>query len=125
MSLLAVEKLSVVSPGHTAVRETSFTIEPGETLALVGESGCGKSVTAFSVMRLLPPNALVTSGRLLFDRIDLLGMTAAAMRDIGGKQISLIQQEPMTSLNPVLSIGLQIMEVIRRHEKVSRKQARA
>jgi peptide/nickel transport system ATP-binding protein len=125
MSLLSVDKLTVGFPGHTAVHESSFAIEPGETLALVGESGCGKSVTAFSVMRLLPPNAKITSGRILFDGLDLLTKTPPEMRDIRGKQISLIQQEPMTSLNPVLTIGLQIMEVIRRHEKVSRKQARA
>jgi peptide/nickel transport system ATP-binding protein len=123
--LLAVEKLSVRFPGHTAVHESSFSVEAGETLALVGESGCGKSVTAFSVMRLLPPNARIASGRILFDGLDLLDRTPSEMRDIRGKQISLIQQEPMTSLNPVLSIGLQITEVIRRHEKVSRRQARA
>jgi peptide/nickel transport system ATP-binding protein len=76
-------------------------------------------------MRLLPPNATVASGRILFDGLDLLAKTPAEMRDIRGRQISLIQQEPMTSLNPVLTIGLQIMEVIRRHEKVSRKAARA
>jgi peptide/nickel transport system ATP-binding protein len=107
------------------VRETSFAIEAGETLALVGESGCGKSVTAFSVMRLLPPNARVASGRILFDGTDLLALSPAEMREVRGKRISLIQQEPMTSLNPVLSIGLQIAEVVRRHEKVSRRQARA
>jgi peptide/nickel transport system ATP-binding protein len=125
MSLLSVEKLTVAFPGQIAVRETSFTIAPGETLALVGESGCGKSVTAFSVMRLLPPNAKVASGRILFDGTDLLALSPAEMREVRGKRISLIQQEPMTSLNPVLSIGLQISEVVRRHEKVSRRQARA
>src|SRR5476649_2013991 len=125
VSLLEVDRLTVAFPGHTAVREASFAIAPGETLALVGESGCGKSVTAFSVMRVLPPNATITSGRILFDGLDLLAKTPAEMRDIRGKQISLIQQEPMTSLNPVLTIGLQVMEVIRRHEKVSRRQARA
>ena len=125
MSLLAVEKLTVAFPGQIAVRETSFVIAPGETLALVGKSGCGKSVTAFSVMRLLPPNAKVESGRILFDGTDLLALSPAEMRAVRGKQISLIQQEPMTSLNPVLSIGLQISEVVRRHEKVSRRQARS
>jgi peptide/nickel transport system ATP-binding protein len=125
ISLLSVEKLTVAFPGQIAVRETSFTIAPGETLALVGESGCGKSVTAFSVMRLLPPNAKVASGRILFDGTDLLALSPAEMRAVRGKKISLIQQEPMTSLNPVLSIGLQISEVVRRHEKASRKQARA
>ncbi|CAN5919439.1 ABC transporter ATP-binding protein [soil metagenome] len=125
MTLLAVENLSVAFPGHVAVRDVSFAIEAGETLALVGESGCGKSVTAFSVMRLLAPNARVISGRILFDGADLMTASPAEMREIRGKQVSLIQQEPMTSLNPVLSIGAQIAEVIRRHEKVSRRVARA
>ncbi|MCW5747499.1 MAG: ABC transporter ATP-binding protein [Alphaproteobacteria bacterium] len=125
MSLLAVERLSVAFPGQVAVRDASFAIEAGETLALVGESGCGKSVTAFSVMRLLPPNARVTSGRILFEGTDLLAEPPAGMRRIRGKRISLIQQEPMTSLNPVLSIGAQIVEVLRRHEKLSRRAARA
>jgi len=124
MTLLSVENLTVGFPGQLAVRETSFAIEAGETLALVGESGCGKSVTAFSVMRLLPPNARVVSGRILLEGRDLLQIDAAGMREVRGKQVSLIQQEPMTSLNPVLTIGLQIAEVIRRHEKVSRRAAR-
>ena len=107
-----------------AVDGVSFEVERGETVGLVGESGCGKSVSALAVMRLLPPNARVTSGRLLFDGEDLLGLSESAMRRIRGKQISLIQQEPMTSLNPVLSIGAQIAEVIRRHERVSRAASR-
>nr|WP_231714841.1 ABC transporter ATP-binding protein [Enhydrobacter aerosaccus] len=122
--MLSVDKLSVAFPGHTAVHEASFSISPGETLALVGESGCGKSVTAFSVMRLLPPNARVASGRISLEGTDLLALSEAEMREVRGARVSLIQQEPMTSLNPVLSIGLQISEVIRRHEKVSRKAAR-
>ena len=124
MSLLAVEDLTIAFPGQLAVRTASFAIDRGETLALVGESGCGKSVTALSVMRLLPPNARVVAGRILFDGDDMLAMTPAAMREIRGKQISLIQQEPMTSLNPVLSIGSQVAEVIRRHESISRGAAR-
>ena len=124
MSLLAVEDLTIAFPGQLAVRTARFAIDRGETLALVGESGCGKSVTALSVMRLLPPNARVAAGRILFDGDDLLAMTPAAMREIRGKQISLIQQEPMTSLNPVLSIGSQVAEVIRRHESISRAAAR-
>jgi peptide/nickel transport system ATP-binding protein len=124
MSLLAVEGLTIAFPGQLAVRAASFTIAPGETLALVGESGCGKSITALSVMRLLPPNARVAAGRILFDGGDLLAASPAGMREIRGKQISLIQQEPMTSLNPVLSIGSQVAEVIRRHERISRGAAR-
>ncbi|MBS0518725.1 MAG: ABC transporter ATP-binding protein [Proteobacteria bacterium] len=125
MPLLSVDGLSVAFPGHAAVREASFSLAAGETLALVGESGCGKSVTAFSVMRLLPPNARVVSGRILLEGADLLALSESEMREVRGAQVSLIQQEPMTSLNPVLSIGLQIAEVIRRHEKLSRKAARA
>ncbi|MBN9490400.1 MAG: ABC transporter ATP-binding protein [Alphaproteobacteria bacterium] len=125
MSLLTVDRLSVAFPGHTAVREASFSIAAGETLALVGESGCGKSITAFSVMRLLPSNARIASGRILLDGIDLLSLSEPEMREVRGAKVSLIQQEPMTSLNPVLSIGLQITEVIRRHERLSRKAARA
>ncbi|MBS0221649.1 MAG: ABC transporter ATP-binding protein [Proteobacteria bacterium] len=125
MSLLTVDKLSVAFPGHVAVREASFSIESGETLALVGESGCGKSVTAFSVMRLLPSNARIASGRILLEGTDLLSLSEPEMREVRGAKVSLIQQEPMTSLNPVLSIGLQITEVIRRHEKLSRRAARA
>ncbi|MFO1082259.1 MAG: ABC transporter ATP-binding protein [Reyranellaceae bacterium] len=124
-SLLDVQQLTVAFPGQVAVREVSFSIAPGETLALVGESGCGKSVTAFSVMRLLAPNARVLGGRILFEGRDLLSASPAEMRAVRGKQVSLIQQEPMTSLNPVLSIGTQIGEAIRCHEKVSRKAARA
>jgi peptide/nickel transport system ATP-binding protein len=124
MPLLSVEALSVTFPGHTAVHEVSFAIKPAETLALVGESGCGKSVTAFSVMRLLPPNARIAAGRILFDGSDLLAASAAEMRRVRGKQVSLIQQEPMTSLNPVLPIGMQIAEGIRRHETISRKASR-
>jgi peptide/nickel transport system ATP-binding protein len=123
--LLSIETLSVAFPGHVAVHEASFAIGAAETLALVGESGCGKSVTAFSVMRLLPPNARIVSGRILFDGRDILVASPAEMRAIRGKQMSLIQQEPMSSLNPVMSIGVQIAEVIRRHETVSRKAARA
>jgi len=124
-NLLEVDKLTVAFPGHVAVREASFAIAPAETLALVGESGCGKSVTAFSVMRLLPTTARVATGRILFDGNDLLAASRAEMRRLRGRHISLIQQEPMTSLNPVLSVGVQIGEVLRRHERLSRRAARA
>ena len=124
-NLLEVDRLTVAFPGLVAVREASFAIAPAETLALVGESGCGKSVTAFSVMRLLPPNARVATGRIVFDGNDLMTASRAEMRRLRGRHISLIQQEPMTSLNPVLSIGVQIGEVLRRHERLSRRAARA
>ncbi len=123
-ALLQVQDLAIGFPGGVAVHGIDFHIAPGETLALVGESGCGKSVTAFALLRLLPPTARILRGRVLFGGMDLLTAPAAALRGIRGKRISLIMQEPMTSLNPVLTVGAQIVEVIRRHEQVSRGTAR-
>jgi peptide/nickel transport system ATP-binding protein len=122
--LLCVRDLAVGFPGQVVVHGISFHIDPGETLALVGESGCGKSVTAFALMRLLPPTARILRGQVLFDGTDLVIASPRFMRDVRGKRISLIQQEPMTSLNPVLTVGAQIAEVIRRHEPVSQAVAR-
>jgi peptide/nickel transport system ATP-binding protein len=123
--LLDVRDLAVGFPGQVVVHGISFHIDPGETLALVGESGCGKSVTAFALMRLLPSTARILRGQVRFDGTDLVTASPRVMRDVRGKLISLIQQEPMTSLNPVLTVGAQIAEVIRRHEPVSRAAARA
>jgi len=122
--LLEVRDLAVGFPGQIVVHGVNFHIDPGETLALVGESGCGKSITAFALMRLLPPTARILHGRVLFDGTDLVTASPHVMRDILGRRISLIQQEPMTSLNPVLTVGAQITEVIRRHEPVSHAAAR-
>jgi peptide/nickel transport system ATP-binding protein len=122
--LLDVRDLAIGFPGQVVVHGISFHIDPGESLALVGESGCGKSVTAFALMRLLPPTASILSGQVLFDGVDLITASPRLMRDVRGKLISLIQQEPMTSLNPVLTVGAQIAEVIRRHENVSREAVR-
>jgi len=119
-SLLDVQDLAVGFGAAMAVHGVSFRIDPGETLALVGESGCGKSVTAFAIMRLLPPTARIHRGRIMFAGTDLVSAPPRALRDIRGKRMSLIQQEPMTSLNPVLTVGAQIAEVIRRHETLSR-----
>jgi peptide/nickel transport system ATP-binding protein len=122
--VLDVRDLSIGFPGQTVVHGISFHIDPGETLALVGESGCGKTVTAFALLRLLPPTARILRGAVMFEGADLVTAPASAMREVRGKRISLIQQEPMTSLNPVLTVGAQIAEVIRRHEPVSRATAR-
>src|SRR6516164_11140703 len=94
-----------------AVDGVSFSVAPGETLAVVGESGCGKSVTSLSVLRLIasPPGRIV-DGRITFQGRDLLQLSERAMRDIRGNDISMIFQEPMTSLNPVLTVGRQITE---------------
>jgi peptide/nickel transport system ATP-binding protein len=102
----------------------SFALKRGETLAIVGESGCGKSVTALSVMRLVadPPGRIV-DGSVRLDGLDLVALDEAAMRLVRGKEISMIFQEPMTSLNPVMTIGRQISEAVLLHESTSRKAA--
>src|ERR1700737_454307 len=100
-----------------AVDGVSFHVMPGETLAIVGESGCGKSVTALSVLRLVPsPPGRIVSGAIRLAGRDLLGLSEAAMRDIRGNEISMIFQEPMTSLNPVLTVSRQIGETLIRHQ---------
>jgi len=99
---------------HAAVRGISFAVQRNETLAIVGESGCGKSVTALSIMGLVPPaSGRVASGQIRFGDRDLVGLDEEAMRKIRGDRISMIFQEPMTSLNPVLTIGFQIAEALR------------
>ena len=108
----------------TAVDRISFGIREGETFALVGESGSGKSVTALSVIRLLPEAASLTSGSIRFEGKDLLKLPERDMRDMRGSGISMIFQEPMTSLNPVVKVGRQISEVLIRHRNMSRPQAR-
>lgn len=108
-----------------AVDAVSFGIAPGETLGLVGESGCGKSVTALSVMRLLPRTARVAAGSVRFDGQDLLTLSEAEMRAIRGNRIAMIFQEPMTSLNPVHRIGTQIAETVRIHQGLGRAAALA
>jgi peptide/nickel transport system ATP-binding protein len=107
-----------------AVDGVSFSVYPSETLAVVGESGCGKSVTSLSILRLIasPPGKIV-NGRLLFQGRDLLGLTEDEMRKVRGNEISMIFQEPMTSLNPVLTIGNQIAEALVLHRGMTRKEA--
>jgi peptide/nickel transport system ATP-binding protein len=107
-----------------AVDGVSFHVNPGETLAIVGESGCGKSVTALSVLRLIPsPPGRIVSGSIRFAGRDLLGLSEAGMRQVRGNDISMIFQEPMTSLNPVLTIGHQIAEILTLHQGLDRKTA--
>jgi peptide/nickel transport system ATP-binding protein len=109
-----------------AVDGVSFEIGAGETLGIVGESGCGKSVAALSVLRLLPARiGRTVAGSIQFDGIDLLALTEAQMRDVRGNRIAMIFQEPMTSLNPVLTIGHQIAEALRVHKGLGHKEARA
>ncbi|MGD9225732.1 MAG: ABC transporter ATP-binding protein [Desulfobacterales bacterium] len=108
-----------------AVDNVNLTIKSGETLGLVGESGCGKSVTAHSIIRLIPdPPGKIESGEILFDGKKLLDLSEYQMRKIRGNQISMIFQEPMTSLNPVFPVGDQVAEVIRLHQGLSRSATR-
>jgi peptide/nickel transport system ATP-binding protein len=134
-ALLSVQNMSIIftspdDPDIEAVRQVDLTLTPGKTLALVGESGCGKSVTARAVLRLLDRNADIRTGEILFDSatgltdIAKLKPDSTPMRAIRGAQISMIFQEPMSSLSPVHTIGDQIDEVILLHERVNKKQAR-
>ena len=109
-----------------AVDDVSFDVMPGKTLGVVGESGCGKSVTALSILRLIPsPPGFIEGGSAVFQGKNLFVLPEAEMRRIRGNDISMIFQEPMTSLNPVYTVGTQIVEAIRLHQKVSRKAAKA
>jgi oligopeptide transport system ATP-binding protein len=108
-----------------AVNGVSFDLETGETLGLVGESGCGKSVTNLAIMRLLPkPAGRIEGGEVLFDGDDLVTMEESELRSLRGRELAMIFQDPMTSLNPVLTIGEQMVETIRAHRRVGRDEAR-
>jgi oligopeptide/dipeptide ABC transporter ATP-binding protein len=115
-ALLAVDDLSVAFDKGTVLNGVSFEIAPGEILGIVGESGSGKSVTALAVMRLLGAQGRIAAGHIRLDGTDLTALPEAAMRDLRGREIAMIFQEPMTSLNPLLTVGFQIAETL--HEKV-------
>src|SRR6202007_313875 len=108
---------------NRAVDGISFAVEAGETVAIVGESGCGKSVTANSILRLVPQPPGKIGGAIRFQGRDLLKLSERAMREVRGNDISMIFQEPMTSLNPVLTIGRQIAETLTLHQGLSRTKA--
>jgi oligopeptide/dipeptide ABC transporter ATP-binding protein len=127
-TLLSVENVSTyffTEEGVAkAVQEVSFSIKKGKTFALVGESGCGKSVTALSIMRLVPtPQGKIVGGKIFFGKRNLLQLSERRMRAIRGNKIAMIFQEPMTSLNPVYTVGNQIVEAIRLHQRKSTSQA--
>ncbi len=126
--LLRVEGLSVDidTPAGLlhAATDVGFAIRAGETLCLVGESGCGKTMTALALMRLLPRAAKITAGRIAFEGRDLLGLADAEMADLRGNRLAMIFQDPMTSLNPVFTIGDQLEEAYRRHRSAGRAEAR-
>lgn len=108
-----------------AIDNLSITVKPGQTLALVGESGCGKSLTALSLMRLLPnPPASITSGRILVDGEDITAMSSRELQRVRGRDISMIFQDPMSSLNPVMTVGDQLVEILRHHLNLTKRTAR-
>ena len=126
MELLSVRDLNVgffiEEKFALAVRDVSFSVKKGETLCIVGESGCGKTVTSLSILRLIPPNGRIVKGNIYFKEKDLTRLSEEQMRDIRGKEISMIFQEPLTSLNPVFTIKDQIAEAIMVHEDVSKQE---
>jgi len=122
-ALLNIEKLTITAGRHSIIDDVSLSVNSGEILGLVGESGCGKSVTALSIMSLLAqPPMQIQQGAVAFRGHDLLSLTSKELRDIRGDDIAMIFQEPMTSLNPVFSVGDQITEVLYLHNRVSRSQ---
>ncbi len=127
-SILRVEQLSTVF--HTesglvkAVDNVSFSIDKGSVLGVVGESGCGKSITSLSMLRLVPPPGEIVGGRIILEGQDLLSISEAQMRKVRGNKIAFIPQDPMTSLNPVYTVGAQIVEAIELHQRVGRDEAR-
>ena len=128
--ILSVENLTtefrISGQWHPAIRDLSFSVQPNETLAIVGESGCGKSITALSIMQLINKSqGRIAKGRIVFDGRDLTTCSEREMEAIRGDDLAMIFQEPMTSLNPVMSIGFQIAEAVRYHRPVSRREARA
>ncbi len=127
--LLSIRDLSISFATESgvlrAVDRVSFDVPAGRTVALVGESGCGKSVTAHAVLRLLPePPARVDGGEILFEGRDLLKLPERDLREVRGGRVGMVFQEPMTSLNPVYTVGFQLMEATRLHRRVSRREAR-
>jgi oligopeptide/dipeptide ABC transporter ATP-binding protein len=127
-AVLQVEKLTTSFPSEVervpVVDGIDLELSRGEVLALVGESGSGKSVTALSILRLVPRPGHIDAGRILLDGRDLLRLSVPEMRQVRGREISMVFQEPMTSLNPVMRVGAQVAEAIRLHQRVSRAAAR-
>jgi peptide/nickel transport system ATP-binding protein len=126
--LLSVQDLRVTfarrgEKPFSAVDGVSFDVRPGQTVGLVGESGCGKSVTSLAIMGLLPQRGNTVEGAAVFDGEDLLSLSRAQMRDRRGREIAMIFQDPLSSLNPVVQIGRQVTEVMERHQGLSRKEA--
>ena len=122
--LLEIKNLNLFFGEYQALYDVNLTLCKGELYALAGESGCGKSITAMSVMRLLPKSAVIKSGEIIFNGENILYYKEKQMRELRGNKIALIPQDPMTSLNPLYTVGNQLIESIRVHTKVSHHQAR-
>lgn len=126
-SILTVKNLNIgfnLLDGFVeAIHSVSFDLKKGETLAIVGESGCGKTISTMSVLRLLPENSKITSGEIIYNGQDLLKLSEKDMQKIRGKKIALIPQDPMTSLNPLYTIGNQLLEIIELHQGIKGKEA--
>ncbi|WP_309082866.1 ABC transporter ATP-binding protein [Chelativorans sp.] len=126
-AVLAVEDLQIRIRGeqgaYAVVADMSLAVGAGETLCIVGESGCGKSMTALALMRLLPEAAEAAGGRVEVNGVDVLALPTRAVEDLRGEEIAMIFQEPLTALNPVMTVGDQIAEVVRRHRKASASEA--
>jgi peptide/nickel transport system ATP-binding protein len=123
--VLAVERLGVAIGPARVVDGVSFELEAGEILALVGESGCGKSMTALAIVRLLPPVARAVSGRVLLEGDDLLALPEAAMRRVRGARVAIVFQEPASSLDPLMTVGDQLVEALQAHQPLRHDAARA
>ena len=128
MELLQIKNLRTTFETHVgdvqAVRGIDLCVREGETVGIVGESGCGKSVSMLSILRLLPDNARVSADTMRFDGADLTRLTPAMLRRISGEAIGMVFQDPMTSLNPLFTVGHQLIEPLRIHRKMSKEQAR-
>lgn len=127
MGILDVKNLNlsfkIGEKDYQALYDINFSLNKGEMLALVGESGCGKSITASSVLKLLPRNAKITSGEIIYNGTNLIPLSEKNMQKIRGKEIALVPQDPMTSLNPLYTIGSQLLEVIKIHQNLYGKDA--
>ena len=124
--LLCVDRLRVTAKGDVPiVEDLSFTVQRGETVGLVGESGCGKSLTALAIMRLLAGNLRIAQGSITLEGEELTTMPDERLRALRGGRMAMIYQEPLTALNPVMSVGAQLVEVLRAHQDISRDAARA
>lgn len=127
MNILEIKNLNLSfqsnNVDYQALHNVNLSLKKGEMLAIVGESGCGKTVTAMSVLRLLAPNAKITSGEIMYNGQDLLKLPEKEMQKIRGKEIALVPQDPMTSLNPLYTIGSQVLEVIETHQNIKGSEA--